>query len=230
MSLERAVWLLAIVLYPVTLTGLAARRRMGLCYSFVAYLIAVLVGDVLQFFWPGRFWNWDFYVLKESIYVLIKFLVALELIAVVFQAFPGAAGTARLAMFFCLGGTLIGLLYAPGHRERMMNIATDLHPRVSNGSAGLFVLILVLSIWYRIPVHDFHRAIARGFALYLVVAAVALYQLGQIDWADKLINGLLVVTYTAVLFYWTWAAWRREEAAPVSEETLRRVQPWRDRL
>jgi hypothetical protein len=111
-----------------------------------------------------------------------------------------------------------------------MAIMTDLHPRISNGSAGLFVLILVLSIWYRIPLHDLHRAIARGFAAYLVVAAVAFHILGQITWAERLSNWLDVGTYLTVLCYWAWAAWRREDAAPVSEETLRRVQPWRDRL
>jgi hypothetical protein len=230
MSPERIVWLLAIVSHPVTLLGLVVRRRVGLCYSFAGYLVAVEIGDVLPFFWPDRFWNWNFWVLKESIYVVLKFVVALELIAVVFQAFPGAAATARLAMLFCLAGTFGALLYTPGHVGPMREIATDLHPRISNGSAGLFVLILVLSIWYRIPLHDLHRAIARGFAAYLLVAAVALHVLGRVPGAERLSNRLDVGTYLLVLAYWAWSAWRREEAPPISEETLRRVQPWRDRL
>jgi hypothetical protein len=59
---------------------------------------------------------------------------------------------------------------------------------------------------------------------------VALHILGEIDWAEVLSNWLNTGTYVAVVCYWAWSAWRREEAAPVAEETLRRVQPWRDRL
>jgi hypothetical protein len=230
LGLERASALVGLLLLGGTLSGLVVRRRLALCYSFAAYLVAVLTGDLLILLWRERFFNWNFYVFKESVYVVLKFLVALELAAVVFQAFPGAAATARTVFLLTLGGILIGLLYAPGHGPDMVAIMTDLHPRISNGSAGLFVLILVLSIWYRIPLHDLHRAIARGFAAYLVIAAVAFHILGQIPGVERLSNWLDVGTYLTVLSYWAWSAWRQEATAPVSEDTLRRLQPWRDRL
>ena len=54
---QRVVALLAVVLIGVVLGGLFVRRRAASCWSFVAYLVAVGISDLLIATWPQRFWR-----------------------------------------------------------------------------------------------------------------------------------------------------------------------------
>ena len=86
------------------LAGLVARGRARLCWSFAAYLVAILVGNSLASLWPSRFYTPGFWVLKQAAYDVLKMAVALELAWRAFEKFPGAMRTAR--------GTLLALLAA----------------------------------------------------------------------------------------------------------------------
>jgi hypothetical protein len=89
------------------LVGLLVRRRWYLGYFFPAYLVAVLTLSSMIVLWPDRFHTWSFYWLKESIYSLLKFAVAVELSVTVFQSFPAARRVARGALALVLLITLI---------------------------------------------------------------------------------------------------------------------------
>lgn len=226
---ELAIAFAAVALMATILAGLFVRRRHRLCYSFATYVAAVLLGDALVLARPSVFWTWEFWVFKETIYVLLKLFVALELTALIFAAFPAAAATARAVMLLTLLATLGGIVLGGIRGADLGEVAYELQPRVTNGSAGLLILIWTLAVWYRIPVHPLHRALFRGFIAYLLTATLCYHVLSGLGW--KLAVGYVTTTvYTLVLAYWARAVWRPEETAPVSPETLRRLQPWRDRL
>ena len=60
------------------LVAMAMRGRLGLCWSFTLYVLAILVGNSLATFWPHRFYTPAFWVLKQGVYDLLKIAVGIE--------------------------------------------------------------------------------------------------------------------------------------------------------
>src|SRR5215470_9563969 len=87
------------VLALFTIVGILIQRRQQLCYSFLAYLVAIFTGNCLVTFWPDRFFAGWFWMLKQAVYDVAKLAVALELAQSAFRAFPGARATARFVLF-----------------------------------------------------------------------------------------------------------------------------------
>src|SRR5688500_2990666 len=104
---QRVVTVVAVILICAVLAGLFVRRKAGSCWSFVAYLIAVAVSDLLIAAWPHRFWRQDFWIFKESVHNLLKLATALELMVRIFQAFPTAYVAARRGVFLAVGGLAV---------------------------------------------------------------------------------------------------------------------------
>ena len=98
LAAQRIISYLTLVLIALVLVALVRRRYHRLCYSLPIYLATVLVGDLLILLWPGRFYTWGFWIIKEALYVVLKLAVAIELASTVFQAFPGARASARLVL------------------------------------------------------------------------------------------------------------------------------------
>src|SRR5262245_4838320 len=96
----------SLALLAALLAGLFARRLYRVCYSFPAWLAAVLVGDLLVFLWPARFYTWAFWMAKETAYAALKLAIAVEITALAFQAFPSARATVRRVLL----GVLLALL------------------------------------------------------------------------------------------------------------------------
>src|SRR5215470_11396343 len=88
--IENAAALGGSVLILAALVGILARRRYRICYTFLLYLGAVLLSDLLITFWPERFYLRSFWLLKEILNNALRFGVALELSFRTFRAFPGA--------------------------------------------------------------------------------------------------------------------------------------------
>ncbi|HEX6738167.1 MAG TPA: hypothetical protein VF310_07855, partial [Vicinamibacteria bacterium] len=78
------------LLMGAILAGIWRRRLYRFCWSFVVYAVAVGFGGALIAAWPGRFYNWGFWQAKELTFSVVSFVVALEIAALTFQAFPGA--------------------------------------------------------------------------------------------------------------------------------------------
>ena len=97
------------------LAGLFLRDRARLCWSFVAYAAAILLGNTLASFWPARFYNPSFWVLKQGVYDALKMAVALELAWRAFEAFPGAMRTARRAVLALLAVSTLVLFWWLAH-------------------------------------------------------------------------------------------------------------------
>lgn len=232
---QALVVLVSNLLLVAALAGLGVRGRLRLAYFFPAYLLAVIVLSSLMGLWPSRFYNWSFYWTKESVYSLLKVGVALELAIRVFQAFPAARRVARGVFVLIVGVTLIAALTAPtgpppserGDRQ-WADLVVTLHPRITNGTAWLFGALFALTLYYRLPLHPLHKAIAFGFMAYLLLLTYVLDLLKRSDFAAyALVTWLNALGYLVLTAYWAWVAWRRDEAPPVDQGVVDRIQPWR---
>jgi hypothetical protein len=230
-GLQHILGFTTVILLLLVLAGVLRNRLYRICRWLAPYLAAVATGDALILFWPDRCYNWNFWVLKETLYGALKLALATELAALIFSAFPGAAATARRASLLVLVGIGGMLLAARPAGVELYELAAELHPRLANGTAFLFLAVWLLALWYRVPTHRFHRAILAGLASYLLVFTVLLQFLASRGWEPRhLASYGDALGYLAMLAYWSWEAWRSEPAGRASPEILTRLQPWRDRL
>jgi hypothetical protein len=231
---QHAILVAGNFLLLTTLAGLAVRRRLRLAYCFPVYLLVVVVLSSLPAIWPSRYNTWSFYWLKQSVYTGLEVAVAVELTVRAFQAFPAARRTAHVALLVVVVVTLIAAWTAPvpsSHQELQREWADRvlaLLPRFANGAAWLFGALFALILYYRIPLHPLHKAIAFGFMSFLLLLTVGLDQVKRSDFARlTLVSYAGSIGYTLVAGFWAWAAWRRDPPPPVAPEVVDRLQPWR---
>jgi hypothetical protein len=214
----------------VLLAGLVASRLYRVGHVFTSYIATIAVTDALMLGWTDRFYTWEFWAFKQTLLGVLRFGSALELVAYTFQAFPGAKATARRTLLIGLAGILLALLAVPVSWTDLPSLAQDLQTRLANGTALLFAGIWGLVLWYNLPIHPFHRAILRGLLPYLLVFTVGVRLVATLGWhvRDE-VNLADVVVWLVVVLHWAWVAWHPTSAAG-SEEVVRALQPWRDRL
>ena len=212
------------------LVGLVVNRLYRVGHVFTSYVAAIAVGEGLIAVWPARFYTWEFWLFEQTLFGVLRFGSALELVGYTFQAFPGAKATARRTLLLALGCILLALLVAPVTRTDLPSLAQELQLRLANGTAFLFASIWGLVLWYNLPLHPFHRAILRGLFPYLLVFTVVVRLVATLGWEVReevnLANGL---AWLLVVLYWTWVAWHPTPAGG-SPDVVRALQPWRDRL
>jgi cytochrome b561 len=231
---QLAILVAANVLLLAALAGLVARRRLRLAYCFPVYLLVVVVLSSLPAFWQSRFNTWSFYWFKQTVYTALELAVALELTVRAFQAFPAARRTAHAALLLVVIVTVIAAWTAPmpSASEVLQREWADrvlaLLPRFANGAAWLFGALFALILYYRIPLHPLHKAIAFGFMAFLLLLTVGLDQVKRSDFARlTLVSYAGSIGYTMVAAYWARVAWRRDPPPPVAREVVDRLQPWR---
>jgi hypothetical protein len=230
---ETAVTAAAVFFAATALSGLIVRRRTGVCRTFVLYLGIIAVADLLMLLWPDRFWRLWFYVNKELVIDLLRFAVALELTYRTFQAFPSARATARGVLLVVLLITLAIVfagtadLVPPDGAPTLGPLLSRVQPRVLNGTVWLLTGVAGLILWYRLPVHQLHKAILIGLVPYLLVSIVSLNLIESQGWNVRAqVNYLHTLFFLAVLGYWAVVAWRPAEApilAPDPEPSFKRV-------
>ena len=195
------------------LVGLFRRGRAGLCWSFVAYAVAILVGNCLVSFWPSRFYNPAFWVLKQGAYDILKMAIAVELSWRVFARFPGAMSRARLVLLAVLAASTLGLaVFMPTSSYLTL---WEWQPGVATATVWLLTATALLVVWYQIPLHAWQRAIMLGLAPYLLVFMIVLDLLARRGWPIQAEVGIVdSLAYLALLVFWAWSAWRPLEIAP----------------
>ncbi len=204
--------------------GLVVRRRAGLCWSFLAYLVTILIGNSLGSFWPERFFTPSFHILKSSVYNVLKLCVAAELTYRVFHSFPGALARARMVLAPLMAIVAVGIISVPAGYD-YVDIVTRYNPQIQTGVIWLLSATAVLTVWYNIPLHFFHRAVLLGFSSYLIVFATLhniLRSFGYMRLWD-LINYVDTYAYLSLVTWWAFTAWRTEQAfaiAPVRTPVL----------
>jgi hypothetical protein len=224
---------LVALLMGVILAGVWRNRLYRYCRTFVAYAAAVGLGGALIVLWPGTFYSWEFWQAKDLIYSTLSFLVALEIAALTFQAFPGARARARQLSVLILLATLAAVAFIPisaaehsGTNPSQANLYLDFQPRVAHGTVMLLAGVWALILWYVVPLHRWHRAILRGLLPYMLLFTVAVRLLVSWGWDSRTQIGYAdSVVYLAVLVYWAWEAWRKEPPTD-RPDILNRLQPW----
>lgn len=193
-----------------TLAGLVVRGRVRQCWSFVAYLCALLTGESLAALDQSRFYTPDFYMAKQAVYDILRTAVALEMAWQVVRAFPGALRTARWSALALLAGGMAVL--ASGPQRAQYSVIFSWQPRVVACTALLFTLTALLVAWYHLPMRRLHRAIMAGFAIYSAFFATILSLLRRWGWeAREMTNALGTIVLVSVILWWARAAWAREE-------------------
>lgn len=195
----------------VLIAGLLWRGRVRQCWAFAAYVLAVLLGNTLVSFWPDRFHNPSFWVVKQGVYDTLKMAIALELAWRAFGAFPGALRTARLVLLTLLVVSTLAL--AALSRPSSYANVWEWQPGVATAALWLLTATALMVVWYQVPLSGWQRAIMLGLAPYLLVFVTLLDLLGRRGWA---IGGLVAtaetLAYLALVTFWAWAAWRRDPA------------------
>lgn len=193
-----------------TLAGLVARGRARHCWSFVAYLCAVLTCDVLILSRPQRFYTAEFWMVKQGMYDVLRTAVALEMAWRVVRAFPGALRTARWAALALLVGATVVLAMGP-HRARY-EVIFAWQPRIVACTALLFTLTALLVAWYHLPIRAFHRSIMGGFAIYCAFFATLLSLIQRWGWEFRVVmNAIQTLVFLGVSLWWLRTSWAREE-------------------
>ena len=212
------------VLALFTIVGILVQRRQHLCWSFLAYLMAILTGNCLVTFWPDLFYAKWFWMLKQAVYDLAKLAVALDLAHSAFRAFPGARATARFFLLCILSVTALAVIGISASAPYSVAV-TEWHPRILSGTIWLMTATAVLVVWYRLPVHAFQRAILLGFTSYLLVFTTALNVLRGQGWELRpWVNTIDSLAYAAVMGWWAYATWRADEKLALAPHMLRQLQ------
>jgi hypothetical protein len=225
-GLQLAIALAVKVGLAVCLVGILRAGLHRRCWSFLAYLLAVLIYDsaatvgmtlynVPGIEWPRWFWSWEFWHFQQTVFEFVTLAVAVELGIRVVVAFPG---TWRLAR------TLLGAALLTTTAAVTLGGAPQ-HPLLTTGAIWLFAAVSLVVILFNLPVDAWYRALLAGFVPYLFVFSTFTsvltrhnYQLattlGRIDQA----------AYLALIGWWAYAAWRGEErVAGVSPAVLYRL-------
>ena len=215
MSLSSRVLTAAVViLISLLLAGLFVRRRAASCWSFVAYLAAVWISDLLIVLWPHRFWRQGFFwIFKENVHNLLKLAVALELAFRIFQPFPSAYAAARRAVLLVVAGLGALIWFSLAEGTDYVAVVGRLHPHVNDGTVWLLVALGGYCLWYHLPLDSLHKAILIGLVPYLLVYSVALRAIVALGWERGwMFNRTAPVAYVLLLAYWAYVVWRPASA------------------
>lgn len=212
---------LAVVLVGVLRRGLHRR-----CWSFLVYLLAVLIYSSAEFAgmtlynvpsleWPQWFWSWEFWHFQQTAFELVKLALAVELGVRVVAAFPGTWRLARALLSAALLTTTAAVTFGDA----------PLHPLLATGTIWLFAAISLVVIVFNLPVHAWYRALLAGFVPYLFVFSTLQSILTRRGYElATTIGSIDQVAYLALVGWWAYAAWRAEESvAEISPAVLRRL-------
>jgi hypothetical protein len=217
------------VLVLLTLAGIIARRRWRVCWSFTAYLAVILICNSLVSFWPERFYQPWFWIVRTGLYDALKVAIAVELAYRTFQAFPGAQATARRVLFLLVLVSSVLLMALPWDSSYGAALF-EWEPRILTATIWLLNALAVVVIWYRLPIHAYHKAILLGFVPYLLVFTILLRLLRHYGWDIlPVVQAAEPAAYMLLMGWWAWAAWEPESVPDVSPAVLQTLQPWRVR-
>jgi hypothetical protein len=212
---------LAVVLVGVLRRGLHRR-----CWSFLVYLLAVLIYSSAEFAgmilfnvpgleWPQWFWSWEFWHFQQTAFELVKLALAVELGLRVVAAFPGTWRLARGLLSAALLTTTAAVTFGDA----------PLHPLLATGTIWLFAAVSLVVIIFNLPLHAWYRALLAGFVPYLFVFSTLQSILARRgDALAERIGSIDQVAYLALVGWWAYAASRAEEKlTDVSPVLLRRL-------
>jgi hypothetical protein len=221
-GLQAATSVLVLLASAAALLGIARNRRLRDGWAFAAYLAAVLLLEGAVVLWPGRFFHWWFFLLKQAVYDVLKVGVAVELAHQAFRVYPAARATARRVLFGVLLGSTGLIALAAARADHW----TGWQPPIVSGTIWLFTATAALVLWYRLPLHAWHRAILAGFTPYLLVFVTLLRVLEthEAKSAYAALGFLDSLAFLVVTVWWAVSAWRPYPERSVAPEVARRLR------
>jgi hypothetical protein len=198
---EQGVLVTEILLAGAILAGLAARRVHRSSISFDVYLLSIVVFEFLLLFWPGRFYNWDYWFAQETIQSILKVAIVIELSVRLFSDLSRARVIVAVGLAVITAGTVLSIAGVEATDAQAR--AIEIMPRIYYGTAIMFGLILTLALYHRLPLGDVHRAILMGFTPYLLTFTVGIQLLealgrdlrGPVQYVNT-------VAFVGLLAYW----------------------------
>ena len=213
------------VLLAALLAVVTYRRKYKYCYSFAAYLAAELVGCGIQIVHRAFFDDWYPFTAKEALYALLRVLILAELGLLIFRTLPRA----RKRVQILLAATVLVLFVVLSMRydtTSAYTLAKDILSRFDYVTAWGLIALLVLIVWYQLPLHSFHKAILHGMLWLLLAHFGAVYAAKFID--GPLAGHLYNTVQLVILVVWLRAAWAAElPLGPDEVDVVRYLQPWR---
>jgi len=225
-ALQLAITLAGEIGLAVVIVGVLRRGLHRLCWSFLVYLLAVLIYSSVGFAgmlfyevpsleWPQWFWSWDFWHFQQTALEVVKLAVAVELGLRVVAAFPGTWRLARGLLSAALLTTTAAVTFGDAPQ----------HPLLATGTIWLFAAVSLVVIIFNLPLHAWYRALLAGFVPYLFVFSTLQSILTRRgDALAERIGSIDQVAYLALVGWWAYSAWRAEETVTdVSPAVLRRL-------
>jgi len=204
------------------LARVLATGSIRLCRTFPFYLAAVCIPDLAFLLDPASF-TWGAWLAKESLQVALKLALALELSELAFARLPRARRAARTALGSIALITLILVVRTfPGPEPA--SIARVTFPWLNEATAVTYCAIIALCLFYRVPMHPYHRAILRGLTLYLFFSTFAIHGL---DFLGREVAGdAQSLAYGILTMFWLTATWTPSGAIPARPATIQELRPW----
>jgi len=212
---------LAIVLVGVLRRGLHRR-----CWSFLIYLLAVLIYSTAELVgtmlynvpglqWPQWVWSWEFWHFQQTAFEVLKLVLAVELGVRVVAAFPGTWRLARALLGAALLSTTAAVTLGGAPQ----------HPLLATGTIWLFAAVSLVVVLFNLPLHAWYRALLAGFVPYLFVFSTLQSILTRRGYElATTIGSIDLVAYVVLVGWWAYAAWRAEEdVTDISPVLLRRL-------
>jgi hypothetical protein len=210
------VALLAVVLY---------RRKHRYCYWFAAYVAAQASVSIVASLWPAIYGSWNDFADKETLYAALRILILAELAMLIFRTLPRARKRVHAVLLFTLL-LLAVVLQRPYDTSSPSVFAREITSRFSYVTAWGLIGLLLLVVWYRLPLHPFHKAILHGMLWLLLIYFGAVYSaraIGAVT-AGNIYNTAQMV----ILALWICAAWASDPPWSSDEAAvIRYLQPWR---
>jgi hypothetical protein len=214
------------LLLLVALVGLIVRGKARLWWSFTVLLIAALSGNVLTRLWPPLLADWNFWAFRQALYSGLYMAMAIELALKLFSdRLPRARFKALLlaSIASIVTAAVVSIVADGSSRTGMAAVI----PTLRAGAVWLLALLLVLAVYYHLPIHAFHRVIIVGAALYHCTFVGLSALVGTAGWhMVGAFNALDPAFYATTVGLWAYAAWRPEPAPALTPATATLLQPW----
>lgn len=215
------------ILPLVVLGALVVRRRWRRCWSFPLYLASVGCFNLTVALRGTDSFSWSTWLGAEIVQGALTLAVAVEITLRGFASLPRGLQTARAALLLCLGAACAVMWSGDGRAASTLpDLAREMVPRFELAAIFAFLALLVVALFYELPLDELHGAIACGLAAYAGLSAAGLQIVRDVGWAARMcVSGVLTSSYIALLSFWLAAAWRSE--ADVPAPVVRKLWPWR---
>lgn len=150
------------------------------------------------------------YWFSEVCVLVLFFLIPWEVLRHTFASMPSVRHIAGRVIVVLLIGWAWTIFYAGGNlaaSQRTGSFYYDLERKVAFAQAAFLLIIVLLALYYRIPIGRNIRGMAIGFGLFVSVSIMNYAALELVESFFPLWRYISPLTFVGVLGIWTWALW-----------------------